>query len=111
VLPPPEPVRVTAPRSAELAPAPPKLTLPPLPEQPPAASGPPTPKLLLPLVAVNRVADALFWLLGPLGKTFRTEPGRNLFGVAGLVLLAYTAAHVAQVQGWLALPFPLPWPR
>lgn len=86
--------------------------LPPLPPQPPATTiVPPAPWHLVPLVAVNRLTDAAFRLLGPVGKVARSGFGRNLFGVAGLVLIAYTAARVAQVSGLLSLPFPLPWPR
>ena len=66
---------------------------------------------LWPLVAVNWVADTLFGLLGPPGQLLRSGFGKNMIGVAGIGLLLYTAAHVAQQQGWLSLPMPLPWPR
>jgi hypothetical protein len=36
---------------------------------------------------------------------------KTLFGLAGLGLLAYTAAKVAQIHGWIELPQELPWPR
>ena len=41
----------------------------------------------------------------------RSGFGKNALGVAGIVLLAYTAMHVVGEQGWLTLPFDLPWPR
>ena len=100
---PPEPVRVVAPRLADAPP--------PKPAQPPTTTAPPTPWALAPLVAVNRLTDRVLSILGPVGRVLRSGFGRTLFGVAGLALIAYTAAHVAQVQGWLALPVPLPWPR
>ncbi|HJZ59177.1 MAG TPA: hypothetical protein VKE74_29805, partial [Gemmataceae bacterium] len=69
------------------------------------------PLLLWPLVAVNRLADALLGLFGPPGRFLRSGFGRNLLGVAGLGLLLYTTVHVAQLRGWVSLPVSLPWPR
>ncbi|HUR52581.1 MAG TPA: hypothetical protein VMZ71_00485 [Gemmataceae bacterium] len=113
VVPTPAPVRVVAPRLSDepAAPPPPKPDLPPLPPQLTTAIAPPTPWALVPLVAVNRLTDAVLGVLGPVGKVLRSGFGRNLFGVAGVLLIAYTAARVAQVQGWVTLPFPLPWPK
>jgi hypothetical protein len=109
----PEPVRVVAPRlSDDPAPTPtPKPDLPPLPPQLATEIAPPTPWALVPLVAVNRLTDAVLGVLGPVGKALRSGFGRNVFGVAGILLIAYTAVRVAQVQGWITLPFTLPWPR
>ena len=105
----PEPMRVVAPRSSD---SPQHPDLPPLPSRPAATTvAPPTPWALAPLVAVNRLTDGVLGLFGPLGKLARSGFGRNVFGLAGVLLLAYTAARVAQVSGLLALPFPLPWPR
>jgi hypothetical protein len=36
---------------------------------------------------------------------------KNLFGLAGIGLLLYTAAKVAQIHGWISLPTQLPWPK
>src|SRR5439155_23518328 len=58
------------------------------------------PPLLWPLAAVNRIADGVIGLCGPPGKLLRSGFGKNLFGIAGLGLLVYTAAHVAQLRGW-----------
>jgi hypothetical protein len=67
--------------------------------------------LLWPLVAFDRAACAVLGLLGPPGWLLRSGFGKNLLGLAGLGLLAYTAAHVAADRGWVTLPAPLPWPR
>jgi hypothetical protein len=67
--------------------------------------------ILWPLVAFNWVFDVVCGLFGPPGRLLRSGPAKNLLGGAGLGLLAYTAAAVAQQHGWVALPFPLPWPR
>jgi hypothetical protein len=40
----------------------------------------------------------------------RSGFGKNVLGLAGLGLLLYTAAHVAQLRGWVLLPAPVPWP-
>jgi len=85
---------------------------------PPSPSKPYTPSpyadvppLLWPMAIVNRVADGLLGLCGPPGKLLRSGFGKNLLGIAGLGLLLYTAAHVAQLRGWLLIPLPVPWPR
>jgi hypothetical protein len=69
------------------------------------------PFLVLPLVALNILFDTLCGLFGPPGRLLRSGFFKYLYGLAGLGLLAYTAAHVAQTQGWLSLPVALPWPR
>lgn len=71
----------------------------------------PIPAVLWPLVALNQVIDAILGLLGPPGWILRSGFGKNLLGLIGIGLLAYTAAHLGEHQGWLSLPFPLPWPR
>lgn len=65
----------------------------------------------MPLVAVNALFDAVCGLFGPLGRVLRSGFFKNLYGAIGFGLLAYTVAHVAQLQGWVTLPFTLPWPR
>jgi hypothetical protein len=67
--------------------------------------------LFWPLAAFNRVADGVLGLFGPPGKLLRSGFGKNLLGLAGLGLLLYTAAHVAQLRGWVLLPAPVPWPQ
>jgi hypothetical protein len=114
--PPPIPISRPAPRPK----APPK----PLPVVQPAAPAPrpaprPTPHpipddvpaILWPIAALNAVAEALLGLFGPPGRFLRSGFGKNLLGLAGIGLLLYTAAHVAQARGWVSLPAPLPWPR
>lgn len=101
----PKPVAVVPPPLP--APAPPKATA----ELTPAPDAPPVPYVFLPLVAVNAVFDAALGLLGPPGRVLRSGFFKHLYGLAGLGLIAYTAARVAQVQGWLTLPVTLPWPR
>src|SRR5437763_104288 len=81
----------------------------PLPRRPAVADD--LPLWLWPADILTRAADALLGLFGPPGRFFRSGFGKNLLGLAGLGLLLYTAAHLAQVQGWVALPVPVPWPR
>ena len=64
-----------------------------------------------PLVLFNRVLNAALGLFGPPGRVLRSGLVKNVLGLSGLGLLAYTAAKVAQAQGWVALPVDLPWPR
>jgi hypothetical protein len=71
----------------------------------------PVPVALWPLVALNWTVDLLLGLLGPPGRFLRSGIGKYLLGLAGLALLIYTAAHVADEKGWLTPPFPVPWPR
>jgi hypothetical protein len=66
---------------------------------------------LLPLVAFNALFDSACGLFGPLGRVLRSGFFKHLYGLVGLALLAYTAAHVAQVRGWVTLPVTLPWPQ
>jgi hypothetical protein len=72
---------------------------------------PPVPVMLWPFVALNWAVDSVLGLCGPPGWVLRSGFGKNLLGLVGIGLLAYTAAHVAGRQGWVTLPFPLPWPR
>lgn len=71
----------------------------------------PVPVALWPLVALNWTVDLLLGLFGPPGRFLRSGFGKYLLGLAGLALLIYTAAHVADEKGWLTPPFPVPWPR
>ena len=66
---------------------------------------------LVSVVQLNAAFDALCGLLGWPGRVLRSGFFKHLYGLAGLALIAYTLAHVAQVQGWAALPVSLPWPR
>jgi hypothetical protein len=76
----------------------------------PAPAGPPVPPLALPFVALNATFDFVCGLLGPPGRLLRSGFFKHLYGLAGVALLAYTAAHVAQEKRWLTLPVQLPWP-
>jgi hypothetical protein len=66
---------------------------------------------LVPLVAFNAVLNWALGLFGLPGRFLRSGFVKNLFGLVGLGLLAYTALKVAQIHGWVSLPAPLPWPR
>ncbi|HEY1376472.1 MAG TPA: hypothetical protein VGF55_06740 [Gemmataceae bacterium] len=63
----------------------------------------PAPLPLWPLVAVNRVFDAVMPWLGPPGQWLCTRAGRNLLGYAGLGMILGGAAWAA--GGWFG------WPR
>lgn len=76
---------------------------------PPAA--PPVPFVVVPLLVVNALFDTACGLLGPVGRVLRSGFCKNVYGLVGLGLLAYTAAHVAQRREWVTLPVTLPWPR
>jgi hypothetical protein len=76
----------------------------------PPPRGESVPAALWPLVAVNWSVDTLLGFFGPPGRFLRSALGKNLLGLIGIALLAYTTAHIASEQGWLELPFPLPWP-
>lgn len=108
----PVPPAVTAPKLAP-APAPKTVVVPAAPPKavapPPAA--PPVPLPFLPFVALNGLFDGICGLFGPPGRLLRSGFFKQLYGLAGLGLVAYTALHIAQVQGWLTLPAVLPWPR
>jgi hypothetical protein len=71
----------------------------------------PVPFLLLPLVGFNWLVDSILGLFGPPGRLLRSGFGKYLLGLIGIGLLLYTAAHVATEAGWVALPFPVPWPQ
>lgn len=77
----------------------------------PVPSAPPVALPLLPFVALNALFDATCGLFGPLGRVLRSGFFKHIYGLTGLGLIAYTAAHVAQAQGWVTLPVALPWPR
>jgi hypothetical protein len=62
----------------------------------------PTPLSLWPVVAVNRVFDALMLCFGPPGQWFCTAAGRTLLGYTGMALLA---TSIALAAGWIG------WPR
>lgn len=83
----------------------------PAPAKPQVSAAPPVPLPLLPLVALNAAFDSACGLLGPLGRVLRSGFFKHIYGLAGLGLLAYTIAHVAQTQGWVTLPIVLPWPQ
>jgi hypothetical protein len=61
-----------------------------------------TPIHQAPLVALNRVFDAVMLCLGPAGQWFCTSAGRNLIGYTGLILLFGSAAWGA--AGWFGWP-------
>lgn len=107
----PVPERRSRPKPIAVAPPPPA----PVPEAPPPAppttAGPPVAPILWPLVALNWVTDRVLGLFGPPGWALRSSLGKNAIGLAGIGLIAYTAAHVAQQHGWVSLPVALPWPR
>lgn len=102
----PKPVAKTAPKP-QLVPTP----APAKPQAPVVSPAPPVPFPLLPLVALNVAFDSACGALGPLGRVLRSGFFKQVYGLAGLGLLAYTAAHVAQTQGWVTLPIVLPWPQ
>jgi hypothetical protein len=93
----PVPVPVPAPKPVALTPPPP----------PPE----PVPLLLKPFALVTGVFDTVCGLFGPPGRLLRSVFFKHIYGLAGLGLIAYTAVRVAQVQGWVALPVELPWPK
>lgn len=98
-----------APRPTKPAPRP--QPTPPQRADAPRSVGTPHSPVLWPLVAFDQVVCGLLGLMGPPGWVLRSGFGKNLLGLAGVGLMAYTAAHVAADRGLLALPFPLPWPR
>lgn len=104
----PKPVpTVTAPKSP---PAPvPKPAV--VPAPPTTASDAPVPLVAIPFVALNGLFDGICGMFGPPGRLFRSGFFKQIYGLTGLGLIVYTGLHVAQVQGWLSLPIPLPWPK
>lgn len=76
---------------------------------PVAAPTEPVSILLLPLVGVNSVVNGGLGLLGFPGRVLRSGFVKNLLGLVGLGLIAYTALKVASLH--LSLPISLPWPR
>jgi hypothetical protein len=113
-----EPKPAPAPVPAVKAPVPaPKPVAPtPVPAPKPVLTPPPPPPEVVPLLLkpsalVTGVFDTACGLFGPLGRVLRSGFFKHMYGLAGLGLIAYTAARVAQVQGWVALPVELPWPK
>ena len=108
----PKPAPVPVPRPV---PAPQPVVVPPGPQAAkavmPAPEPPPVPLVFLPFVALNGLFDNICGIFGPPGRLLRSGFFKQLYGLAGLGLIAYTALHVAQVQAWLTLPVVLPWPR
>lgn len=96
-----------APKPAPAAtPAPKPVALTPPPPVPEAV-----PLLLKPFALVTSIFDGVCGLFGPPGRLLRSGFFKHIYGLAGLALIAYTAARVAQVQGWVTLPIELPWPK
>jgi hypothetical protein len=77
----------------------------------PAYSTDTVPGLLAPLVFFNRGLNNLLAMFGLPGRMLRSGLVKNLFGLAGIGLLLYTGAKVAQIHGWITLPIQLPWPK
>lgn len=96
-------------QTAVLTPAAPSVPVVPAPVAAPADV--PVALPLVPFVALNRGLNGVLGLFGFPGRVLRSGFVKNLFGLAGLGLLAYTAAKVAQIHGWISLPVQLPWPR
>lgn len=67
------------------------------------------PPMLAPLVGFNRALNGVLGRMGPLGLILRSGFGKNLLAAIGVVLLALTAAKIAQLQGWISLSTTLPW--
>jgi hypothetical protein len=65
----------------------------------------------LPLVLLNAIFDGICGAFGPPGRLLRSGFFKHIYGLTGLGLIAYTAAHIAQANEWLTLPIALPWPR
>jgi hypothetical protein len=129
----PPPLPASAPKPVAVAPAPtpapkppaPKVAPPvvyppvpraatpitPAPASPPASTSTPVALPLLPLVAFNGFFDSICGVFGPPGRLLRSGFFKHIYGFAGLALIAYTAAHIAQKASWLTLPISLPWPR
>jgi hypothetical protein len=112
----PEPARQPAPitRSIPTNPsalaAAPKLTNPSVPavnQTPPETVS----FVLWPLVGLNWTVDRLLGLFGPPGWLLRSGFGKNVLGLTGIGLLLYTAAHIAEKQGFVSFPVDLPWPQ
>jgi hypothetical protein len=68
------------------------------------------PPMLIPLVGFNRLLHPALGRLGLAGRILRSGFGKNLLALAGLGLLAITAAKIAQLLGWVATSTTLPWP-
>jgi hypothetical protein len=66
--------------------------------------------MFAPLVTFNRGINFALGQLGLPGRALRTGFAKNLLALSGLALLAYTAAKVAQTQGWTTFSMVLPWP-
>jgi hypothetical protein len=77
----------------------------------PLSASPPVPFVFLPFVGLNLLFDSICGMFGPVGRLLRSGFFKHIYGLAGFLLLLYTAAHVAQVHGWVTLPILLPWPK
>ncbi|MCS6866745.1 MAG: hypothetical protein RMJ56_09115 [Gemmataceae bacterium] len=77
----------------------------------PPPMAPPIPVIFWPLLGITALFDAFCGLLGRPGRWLRSPFFKHLYGAAGLGLLLYTGAYMAQVNGWLTLPVQLPWPK
>ncbi len=57
--------------------------------------------ILFPLVAINLIFDAFTYLLGPIGKTFRTPAGRMILGFTGIALILLAGLwYLRDAHGW-----------
>jgi hypothetical protein len=81
-----------------------------LPSQPAPAKITHVSPVLAPLVAFNRVLNAFLGQLGLVGRILRSGFIKNLVGLAGIALLAYTGAKIVQDLHWVTFPIALPWP-
>ncbi len=100
-----------APEPKPVPPPVPKAPAPPTIAPAPVPAGPPVPLPLVPLVALNALFDGACGMFGAPGRVLRSSFFKHIYGLVGIGLLAYTAAHVAQAQGLLTLPVVLPWPQ
>jgi hypothetical protein len=91
-----------APAPQPVAAAPPApMPAPPVFQSRPVAAEP-TSLVLLPAIMVNRVFDAVIVHLGPPGEWLCTRAGRTILGLAGLAMIAGSAAWAA--AGWFGWP-------
>ncbi len=70
----------------------------------------PIPLVLAPFVFLNRVWNGVCGLFGWPGRLLRSGFVKNVLGLSGLGLIAYTALWLAQANGWVSLPVAVPWP-
>ncbi|MFO0809506.1 MAG: hypothetical protein U0746_12845 [Gemmataceae bacterium] len=111
----PAPVAPARPTAPVPAPTPSSLHIEPIPQPVVRASVPipepvtaytprrdePPPPLLAPLVAFNQLFDAIVGLFGPLGRCVCGPVGRNILGMAGvLMFLGGIAWGLMEYNGW-----------